>query len=73
MLSNAKLKDAELIQAAMSVLDDPTIAYIKCVKIDGETAYAVHGADGAELAILADRDTAFAAAMTNDYLAVSVH
>jgi len=73
MLDDAKPKDTDTIQAAMAVLEDPSIAYIKGVEIDGEAAYAIHAADGTELAILADRDTAFAAAMTNDYLPVSVH
>jgi len=73
MLNDANTKDADIIQTAMAVLDDPTIAYVKRVEIDGEDAYAVHANDGTELAILADREAAFAAAMTNDYLPVSVH
>lgn len=73
MLNGTNPKHADVIQAAMAVLDDPTIAYVKDVEIDGERAYAIHAADGTELAILADREAAFAAAMTNDYLPVSVH
>ena len=35
--------------------------------------YAVHGADGARLAVLADRDSAYAAALANELAPVAVH
>ena len=35
--------------------------------------YAVHGADGARLAVLTDRDSAYAAALANELAPVSVH
>ena len=35
--------------------------------------YAVHGADGARLAVLADRDSAYAAALAHELAPVSVH
>lgn len=35
--------------------------------------YALHGADGARLAVLADRDSAYAAAFANELAPVSVH
>ena len=35
--------------------------------------YAVHGADGARLAVLPDRDAAYAAALANALAPVSVH
>jgi hypothetical protein len=38
-----------------------------------QTLYAVHGADGARLAIVADRDTAYAAALAHELTPVSVH
>lgn len=38
-----------------------------------QTLYAVHGADGARLAILTDRDTAYAAALAHQLTPVSVH
>lgn len=56
-----------------AVLDGSSLAYVKRVEIDGETAYAVHAADGTELAILADREAAFAAAASNDFFPLSVH
>jgi hypothetical protein len=38
-----------------------------------QTLYAVHGADGSRLAIVADRDTAYAAALAHELIPVSVH
>ena len=35
--------------------------------------YAVHGADGARLAVMADKDSAYAAALANELAPVSVH
>jgi hypothetical protein len=35
--------------------------------------YAVHRADGARLAVLTDRDSAYAAAVANELAPVSVH
>jgi len=35
--------------------------------------YAVHGADGERLAVMLDRDTAFAAAVAHELEPVSVH
>ena len=38
-----------------------------------QTLYAVHGADGSRLAIVTDRETAYAAALSHDLTPVSVH
>ena len=38
-----------------------------------QTLYAVHGADGSRLAIVTDRDTAYAAALSHDLVPVAVH
>jgi hypothetical protein len=38
-----------------------------------QTLYAVHGADGARLAVVIDRDTAYAAALAHELTPVSVH
>lgn len=38
-----------------------------------QTLYAVHRNDGERLAVLSDRDSAFAAALSNDLAPVSVH
>lgn len=38
-----------------------------------QTLYAVHGADGERLAVMLDRDSAFAAAVAHELEPVSVH
>jgi hypothetical protein len=38
-----------------------------------QTLYALHRADGARLAVLADRESAFAAALAHELAPVSVH
>lgn len=38
-----------------------------------QSLYAVHSADGERLAVMLDRDTAFAAAMAHELEPVSVH
>lgn len=38
-----------------------------------KTLYALHGADGARLAVLADRNSAYAAALAHELALVSVH
>lgn len=48
----------------------------EAVRLDiepGQTLYAVHGADGQRLAVMADRETAFAAAVAHELAPVSVH
>lgn len=49
------------------------MAYVKPVEIDGHTAFAVHAADGTEIAVLAQRDLAFATVRQHDLEPVSVH
>jgi hypothetical protein len=49
------------------------LAYIKRVMVDGTTGYAVHAADGTQIAMLADRDVAFATVRQHDLEPVSVH
>lgn len=56
---------------ALMGVDD--IAYVKAITVDGEWAYAVHGADGSRMAVFKDRDVAFAAVLQNDLEPVSVH
>ena len=50
------------------------IAYVRAFKTeDGEMAYAIHAADGRAVAIMADREVAFAAIRQNELEPVSVH
>ena len=49
------------------------MAYVKPVEVNGHTAFAVHAADGTEIAMLAQRDLAFATVRQHDLEPVSVH
>ncbi|HEX7007301.1 MAG TPA: DUF1150 family protein [Alphaproteobacteria bacterium] len=50
------------------------IAYVRPIKTDdGEVAFAIHAADGRPVAVMADREVAFAAIRQNDLEPVSVH
>lgn len=49
------------------------MAYVKPILVEGAKSYAVHAADGTEMAVLADRDTAFAMLRQHDLEPMSVH
>ncbi|MGE5147017.1 MAG: DUF1150 family protein [Candidatus Eiseniibacteriota bacterium] len=50
------------------------IAYVRPFKDeDGKMAYAIHAADGRAVAVMADREVAFATIRQNELEPVSVH
>ncbi len=49
------------------------IAYVKPVSKEGITCFAVHAADGTEIAVFEARDVAFAACRQHDLEPVSLH
>ena len=49
------------------------VAYVKSVQIEGQAVFSIHAADGTEIAILGNRDVAFATIRGHDMEAVSVH
>ena len=57
----------------LALLGMEDFAYIKHVVVDGVSGYAVHAADGTQIALLADRDVAFATVRQHDLEPVSVH
>jgi hypothetical protein len=59
---------------AKEVLSGAPEDALQSVDLDpDQTLYAVHSADGARLAVLADRDSAYAAALAHELAPVSVH
>ncbi|HVL41835.1 MAG TPA: DUF1150 family protein [Brevundimonas sp.] len=59
---------------ATDVLVDVMPSEVKGLKIDPKaTLFAVHAADGERLAVMVDRETAFAAAVAHELEPVSVH
>lgn len=60
--------------SASDVLDDVLTPEAKALEIDpAQILYAVHSADGERLAVMMDRETAFAAAVAHELAPVSVH
>ncbi len=49
------------------------VAYLKDIEVDGETAVALFAANGQQIAVMADRQTAVAAAWQNGLAAMTVH
>jgi len=64
---------AEFSARELGLLGMEDVAYIKRVVLDGAAAFAVHAADGTEIAVLPDRDLAFAVVRQHDLEPVSVH
>jgi hypothetical protein len=62
-----KLTDQDLVMLGIERL-----AYVKPVTIEGRSFYAVHAADGTEIAIIANRDVAFATVRQHDLEPVCV-
>ncbi len=59
---------------AADILADTPVTAVQGLAIDPEaTLYAVHGADGERLAVMMDRETAFATAVAHELEPVSVH
>jgi hypothetical protein len=49
------------------------LAYVKQVSVNEVTAYAVHAADGTQIAVLPDREVAFATVRQHELEPLSVH
>lgn len=63
-----------LTPADFAVLGLESVAYIRRVTLDdGEAGYSICAADGREMAVVDDRDVAFATVLQHDMEAVSVH
>ncbi|WP_199698860.1 DUF1150 family protein [Oleomonas cavernae] len=58
---------------ALAALGGGALVYIKPVEVDGKQVVAVHGADGSPLALVANRELAFAAAVQYEMQPLSVH
>jgi hypothetical protein len=59
---------------AAEVMSAVALDSIESLSVDpDQTLYALHRADGARLAVMADRDSAYAAALAHELVPVSVH
>ena len=66
-----RIKQMSANELALFGMQD--LAYIKAVVVDGTTGYAVHAADGTQIAMLSNRDVAFVTVRQHDLEPVSVH
>lgn len=57
----------------LAMLGMQDVAYVKPVVVEGNSGYAVHAADGTQMALIANRDLAFAVVRQNEMEPVSVH
>jgi hypothetical protein len=57
----------------LGLLGMADVAYVKPILVDGAPAFAVHAADGTQMAVIPNRDLAFAVVRQNDMEPVSVH
>ena len=71
MLENNEIR--EITPQALTMLGVEQIAYIKKMKVNNQSVYTVHAADGKELGGFSDRDVALAACIQHDLEPVSVH
>jgi len=49
------------------------VAYVRDVEVDGSTAFGIFAANGQQLAVMPDRETAVAAAWENGLAPVTIH
>ncbi|HUA56382.1 MAG TPA: DUF1150 family protein [Candidatus Sulfotelmatobacter sp.] len=62
-----------LSPADFATLGMSDLAYVKSVLVDGRIAYAIHAADGTNMAVVDDRGLAVAAIRQHDLEAVALH
>ena len=62
-----------LSPSELGMLGMADLAYIKPVLVEGTEAFAVHAADGTQMAVIPDRDLAFAVVRQHELEPLSVH
>jgi hypothetical protein len=63
----------QLSSRELGLLGMEQVAYVKSVLVEGVVAFAVHTADGGQLAVILDRDAAQALVRRHGLEPVSVH
>ncbi len=66
-------KQWNLTDQDLTMLGIEQLAYVKPITVKGGSLFSVHAADGTEIAVIADRDVAFAAVRQHSLEPVSVH
>jgi len=63
----------QLSDGELGLLGMEDLAYVKPVVVDGTGAFAVYAANGTQIAVMTDREVAFAVVRQHDMEPVSVH
>lgn len=71
MINVEKLRAMSVQDLAVLGADD--LAYVRPIKLENEVVFSVSTADGRQIAVTEDRETAILAANQQRYYAVSVH
>jgi len=71
MISTVNLR--HLSTQDLATLGVQDLAFIKAVTVNDDIAYSIHAADGTQMALMADRDVAFAAVRQHGLEPVNVH
>jgi hypothetical protein len=69
--SSIALKNLSASDLLVFGLND--IAYLKPAEVNGQSVYAIHAADGSQLAFVANREVGFAAMQQHELEPVSLH
>jgi hypothetical protein len=69
--SSTALKNLSASDLLVFGLND--IAYLKPAEVNGQAVYAIHAADGSQLAFVANREVGFAAMQQHELEPVSLH
>ena len=68
---SASLKNLSASELLTFGLND--VAYLKPANVNGQSVYAIHAADGSQLAFVANREVGFAAMQQHELEPVSLH
>ncbi len=63
----------QLSSRELGLLGMEDVAFVKRIVVDGVAAFAIHAADGTRIAVIPNRDVAFAVVRQHDMEPVSVH
>ena len=63
----------QLSRQELGLLGIEAVAYVKPVFVEGVAAFAVHAADGSQIAIVLTREAGYAVIHSNGMMPISVH
>src|SRR5271165_3967986 len=63
----------QMTRSQLRRLGLPRLVYLRCGMLDGQTAYAIHAADGTAIAVVEDLEVASELASEGNMIFVAVH